>query len=98
MLLFIIPLPGTGALSLLSWPLVNNTRACWVTGTDWINGLVSTSALLYLHDNSLSFVTLPSDFEILSVNRSLAGMLGIPHGSGAELSFSQLLSVSSSNQ
>lgn len=58
---------------------------------------MSTSALLYLHDNSLSFVTLPSDFEILSVKRSLAGMLGIPRGSGTELSFSQLLSVSRSN-
>lgn len=33
-------------------------------GPDWIHGLVSTAALLYLHDNSLSFVALPSDFEI----------------------------------
>lgn len=92
-----MPLLGTWALS-LSWPLASNTRACWITtGTDWINGLVSTSALFCLHDNSLSFETLPSDFQILSVNRSLTGMLRIPRGSGGELSFSQLLSVSRSN-
>lgn len=88
-------LPGARALSLLSWPLASNTRACWVTtGPDWINGLVSTYALLCLRDNSLSLVTLPSDLEILSVNRSLTGTLRIPHGSGGELSFSQRLSVS----
>lgn len=60
-----VPLPGTRPLRLLSWPLASNTRACWVTtGPDWINGLVSTAALLYLHDDSLSFVTRPSDLEI----------------------------------
>lgn len=59
--------------------------------------MVSTSALIYLHDNSLGFVTLPTDFEILSVKRSLAGMLRITYGSGWELSFPQLLSVSRSN-